>query len=279
MKIFLTGGTGFIGSHFINKAMAANLNLICLRRKGSQSRISLNKEPVWVEGELDDDWSAEFKKCDLLVHLAAHSTNVPYDTLENCLYLNMTVPLRLFQSARESGIRKFIIAGTGFEYGLSGEEYDFIPVEASLKPTMSYPASKAASSIVFYQWAIENNLKLKYLRIFQIFGEGETEQRLWPSLKKAALEGKDYHLTLGEQIRDFTPVEELADQILIETDFSNEKNGVPIIKNVGTDHPQSIKEFAESWWKKWNATGKLYFGSKPYRENEVMRFVPEIQNN
>ena len=276
MKIFLTGGTGFIGSHFINEAINDSHELICLRRAGSQPRIPLKREPVWVEGSLENNLQSELKGCDLLLHLAAHSTNVPYDTIENCLYWNLTASLQLLQQAKVAGISQYIVTGTGFEYGLSGEDYEFIPIDAPLKPTMSYPASKAAASIVLQQWAIENKLKLKYLRIFQVFGNGEDENRLWPSLKKAALAGEDFYLTPGEQMRDFTPVTEVAKQLVDNLSFSDVTTGEPILKNIGTDKPQSIGEFAEFWWKKWGAAGKLHFGAKPYRENEVMRFVPKV---
>jgi Nucleoside-diphosphate-sugar epimerases len=55
MKIFLTGGTGFLGSHFINIAHNAGHQLVCIRRKGSQPKINLQKSPIWVEGDLKDD--------------------------------------------------------------------------------------------------------------------------------------------------------------------------------------------------------------------------------
>jgi nucleoside-diphosphate-sugar epimerase len=276
MKIFLTGGTGFIGSHFVNKAHEAGHELVCLHRPGSHTRIPIESEPIWVKGSMEDDWSEKMSDCDVLVHLAAHSTNVPYDTLENCLHWNVTVSLQLLQKARIAGIRKFIVAGTGFEYGLSGEAYEFIPIDAPLKPTMSYPASKAAASVAFSQWAIEHKLQLKYLRIFQVFGDGEEKSRLWPSLKQAAFAGNDYHLTSGYQVRGFTPVEEVANQIVANLSFLQIKAGEPVIKHIGTDNPQSIKQFAQFWWDKWYAKGKLRFGSKPHRENEVMRFVPKL---
>ena len=276
MKIFLTGGTGFIGSHFINQALETKHELICLRRAGSQPRIPLKREPVWVEGSLENNLQSELKGCDILLHLAAHSTNVPYDTLENCLYWNLTASLQLLQQAREAGVKKFIVTGTGFEYGQSGEEHEFISVDAPLKPTMTYPASKAAASIVFQQWAIENNLKMQYLRIFQVFGEGEDDNRLWPSLKKAALSGEDVNLTEGEQIRDFISVEEVAYQFMQALNFNKVECGNPLFKNIGTGKPQTIRNFAEYWWDMWGAKGNLHFGEKPYRKNEVMRFVPKI---
>ena len=278
MKVFVTGGTGFIGSHFISQALSAGLDLICLRRPGSQTRISLASEPIWVEGSLEDDLRNELEGCDVFLHLAAHSTNVPYDSLENCLYWNLTASLQLMQRAREAGVRKFIVTGTAFEYGQSGEKYNYIPIDAHLEPSMSYPASKAAASIAFYQWSIEYKLKLQYLRIFQVFGEGENENRLWPSLKKAAISGDDMDLTEGEQVRDFTPVEDVADQLIQALEFERVECGRPLFKNVGTGKPCTIRNFSEFWWKKWAAKGKLNFGSIPYRNDEVMVYVPDLSD-
>mgnify|MGYP006097870083 CR=1 FL=1 len=41
----------------------------------------------------------------------------------------------------------------------------------------------------------------------------------------------------------------------------------------------SVLEFSKYWWNKWEAKGKLKVGSVPYRENEIMRFVPEVEKN
>jgi nucleoside-diphosphate-sugar epimerase len=276
MKIFLTGGTGFIGSHFVSKALSDGHNLTCLIRPGIHKRIRLENEPSWIEGTYEDNYDEVFKGCDVFVHLAAHSTNFPYDTLENCLHWNVIAPLRLLQSAKKNGIQKFIIIGTGFEYGLSGEKYDFIPVDAPLIPKMNYPVSKAVGSLVFSQWALENNLKLKYLRIFQVYGEGEDKNRLWPSLKRAAELGDDFELTNGEQVRDFTYVDDIAKKIIDELKYFNFEIGKTLFKNIGSDKPQTVREFVEYWWNYWNAKGKLIFGSKEYREDEIMRFVPEL---
>jgi len=276
MKLFVTGATGFIGSHFVNAAHREGHNLLCIRRSGSRSRISLEQEPEWREGSLEDDWRETLQDCDTVVHMASHSTNVPYDTLKNCLYWNLTVTLRMLEQARAAGVHQFIVTGTGFEYGRSGENYDYIPVNAPLEPTMTYPASKAAASVVLKQWAIQHQIQLQYLRIFQVFGEGEAESRLWPSLGKAALAGEDFHLTPGAQVRDFTPVEDVAQQLLRALDFSKVQAGEPLIGHIGTGSSQTLRAFAEYWWKLSGATGTLHFGTKQYRNNEVMRFVPEI---
>ena len=143
MKIALTGGTGFIGSHFINQALAAKHTVISLRRSTtSQSRIPLKQQPIWLDRQLDDVRANELEGCDILVHLAAHTGNIPYDTLSNCLHWNLMAVLNLFEQARLAGIRRYIVAGSCFEYGRSGERYAEIPTNASLEPTNNYATSK-----------------------------------------------------------------------------------------------------------------------------------------
>ena len=52
----------------------------------------------------------------------------------------------------------------------------------------------------FTQWALQNQVSLKILRLFQIYGPGELNTRLWPSLIKAAQQNCSYDMTLGEQL-------------------------------------------------------------------------------
>ena len=275
MKIFLTGGTGFIGSNFINRAIKKGHKLHCLRRSDKEIPVKLAVQPTWHYGTLEDDWTSILEECEILVHLAAHSANAPYDNLINCLKWNLTATMQLLEKARLAGIKNFLIAGSGFEYGSAGEMYDEIPTSSPLLPTVTYAASKAIASIAIRQWSLENNLHTKYLRIFQVFGEGESEQRLWPALKKAALSGRDFYLTKGEQIRDFTHVSKVVEELVIGVEKRFEENFFTV-QHVGTGQPQSLRQFVEYWWKTWNAKGKLHFGSKPYRDGEIMRYIPKL---
>lgn len=278
MKVFVTGATGFIGSHFLNLlAQNPEIEVVGLRRNlDSLPRIALLKEPFWITKPLDQVDQVDLEGVDVIVHLAAHSMYPPYDTLDSCMYWNLTAPLQLFNEALKADVAKFIVAGSCFEYGLSGEEFEFIPVEAMLKPTLTYAASKAASSIAFYQFAFQHKVKFSYNRIFQVYGEGESATRLWPSLKKAALSGEDFPMTKGEQIRDFIAVEDVV-QYFVDACMNDDLvAGDPIFYNVGSGKPQSILEFSEYWWKKWQAKGELKIGKVAYREGEVMRYVPKI---
>jgi nucleoside-diphosphate-sugar epimerase len=276
MKLFVTGGTGFIGSHFLNAALKSGHAVVALRRSAkSQPRVPVthSQSLQWLDKEMSEVSSQDFSGCDAVVHLAAHSANVPYDTLENCIHWNVIVPLGLFRKAIDADLNRFVVAGSCFEYGRSGERYDFIPTDAPLEPTQSYPTSKALASIAFSQLATERGLQLSIHRIFQVFGEGEQESRLWPSLKQAALAGRDLEMSPSEQIRDFIPVESVAIELLAACGHECTPH-IPLVRNIGSGEPQTVRSFAEHWWRTWNAKGRLLIGEKPYREGEVMRYVP-----
>jgi nucleoside-diphosphate-sugar epimerase len=280
MKIFLTGGTGFIGSHFVNRALAAGHEIIAQRRESrSRTCIPLVEEPQWFDVALDRVEARHLEGIDCIVHLAAHMPSKVNDSFSNCFYWNVHTALGMFENAVKAGVKRWIVAGSCFEYGRSGERYDFIPVTAPLEPVLAYSASKAAASVAIYGLAAQFNSELLIGRLFQVFGEGESESRLWPSLRKAALAGEDMPMTAGEQIRDFIAVEAVAEYLLKAAESKELRPGKPIIENVGSGKPQSIRTFAEHWWKHWGAKGRLLLGQLPYQPNEVMRYVPELPND
>ena len=275
MYFFLTGGTGFVGSHFIRHALIKSHKIKAIKRnKKSDVKIILKEKPSWIIKKFSELQIDDFTNCEVLVHMAAHSANYPYDSMENCIEFNVKETLNLFNIAYSAGIRKFVLTGSCFEYGNKGEEYEFIPPDAPLFPTQTYPTSKAMASILMTQWALQRNVTLKILRLFQIYGEGELQTRLWPTLREKALKGENFKMTYGEQIRDFIKVENVA-KIILEESINMIENRISI-KNIGSGKPQRLKDFVFEAWERLNAKGKIELGSIPYRDNETMRFVPNI---
>lgn len=276
MKIFLTGGTGFIGSHVLKQLLALDIEVIAHRRKQSSSpNIPIDGTVNWLTKPVSDIEPLDFAGVNVLVHLASHSVQYPFDTLQNNVFYNVVEPLEMFEKAYQAGVVNYVVAGSCFEYGRSGERYEYIPTNAPLEPTNDYATSKAMAFLAFKQFAANNNSALKYLRFFHVYGPGESNNRLWPSLKTAAISGKDFEMTHGMQVRDFIDVRGLAMLIIGEcvNCLHQEKKDV-VIKNLGSGTQLTVKEFAEYWWNKWGAKGQLIFGAKEYRPNEVMRFIP-----
>ena len=279
MKIFVSGGTGFIGSYFINSAISAGHKLVCLRRPKSHPRIKLNREPDWVKGTLGDDLSRSMIGCDALVHMAACGVSPQKASKEDLIKVNVIESYKLIQLAISKGINKFLIIGTSDEFGNSGDRFNFLSSDAPLEPITGYAISKAKLFQLLKTLTAEKNLILIYSRIFSAYGIGQYEKNLWPSMKKAALSGKDYLLTPGEQIRSFIPVGEAVEKLVELLNFSKVKPGILSQKNISSNSYQTVREFSEYFWNKWNAKGKLHFGAKPYRNNEIMRCVPMIKDS
>jgi len=278
MKIFLTGGTGFIGSHFINLMRQSNPeeSIRALRRPSSIQRMPLAREPEWVTGDLAGACNEWFEGCDALVHLAAAGVLPKDANWEDCFRVNVSESIRLWRIAAKTGVKRFLICGSCFEFGRTAESESFLNPRAFLEPTGSYHASKAAATMAAMGFAAETGLEVAVFRPFHIFGEGEDASRFWPSLRKAALEGADFPMTAGQQIRDFTPVKQAAQKFRDGLMRSDIRPGQVLLENIGTGHPLTLREFAEFWWKEWGATGVLQFGVVPYRAGEVMRYVPQL---
>lgn len=280
MKVFLTGATGFLGSHFVDLCQANNIKLKILARSKSLNfriPITLQSTTEVVQKSYSELNPTDFYDIDILVHLAAHSANVPYDSLDNCIYWNVSQPLHMFNSAKTAGVDKFIVTGSCFEYGLSGLSYQYIPANAPLMPTQTYPASKACASVAFTQWALNNQVSLKILRLFQIYGPGELETRLWPSLIKAAQENCPFDMTLGEQLRDFLHVHAVSAILLSEIKKTLASTRQIIYQNVGSGKATSIAEFASNILSQQKSSALLNLGALPYREGEVMRYIPDLK--
>jgi nucleoside-diphosphate-sugar epimerase len=275
MRLFLTGGTGFIGSYFLRDALTAGHTITALRRS-TGAKIPLPHDPRWLERTMPDVGPADFAGHDVLVHFAAVGVSPQKADWATLFRVNVTESLALWQRAADAGIQRFLICGSCFEYGKAGERYEFIPPDAPLEPSSGYGASKAAATMAAVALARERGLSLTVARPFHTFGEGQHGENFWPSLRRAALAGEDFPMTAGEQVRDFMPVEELAAAFLRLLDFSPPP-GEPLVRNIGTGQPITLRAFAEGWWSHWKAKGKLLPGAIPYAFKEVMRYVPLVE--
>jgi len=275
MRIFVTGGTGFIGSHFLRLALEAGHEVTASRRPGSKPVIPLELQPNWIEGSLDQVSAADLQGSEVLVHLAAQGVSPQLTDWSTAFDVNVRQSLSLFSLASTSGIPHLVACGSCFEYGKSGERYEFIPPDAPLEPIGPYAASKAAFSIAVESMARTASPSFTLIRPFHLFGEGQHESNLWPSLRLAALSGNDFPMTAGEQIRDYMPVEQAAGEFLKIATKKTPPWKFKVL-NIGSGQPVTLKDLTTQWWRQWNADGKLLIGAIPYRSGEVMRFTPEI---
>ena len=276
MRVFVTGATGFMGGHFVKIALERGYEVVALRRKGSASRIHLSQEPEWLEAGLTEVPDDLLGSCDALVHFAAQGVSPQVTSWDTAFDVNVQQSIKLMAQADQLGLSHIVCCGSCFEYGLSGARYDHIPVDAPLEPIGPYAASKAAFALALTALARSSDHSWTLIRPFHLYGEGQDESNFWPSLRTAALSGKDFAMTPGEQLRDYMPVEDAAMSFIKSLARSGSSGRLTTV-NLGSGQTVTMREFAEKWWKRWEATGSLKIGALPYRDHESMRFVPQIE--
>lgn len=215
----------------------------------------------------------DLENCEALIHFAAVGVSPQKATVDELFRVNVTESLSLWQNALDAGIRRMVICGSCFEYGRAAERYDRVPADAPLEPVTAYGASKAAGTMAALALASERKCEVIVLRPFTVFGEGQHESNFWPSLRRAALQGEDFSMTAGEQVRDFVSAEVVAQKFIDSLAWKLSPGGSQVA-NIGSGEPKSLRQFAENWWAQLGATGKLKLGAVPYRQGEVMRYVP-----
>ena len=110
MKVFITGASGFIGTHFVR---------ICLSKKDTVVALIHNKPLLFgdissmtcINKPFNCLTKEDFCDVDILVHFACHSANVPYDNLENCLKYNVIQPLEMLNVAKGADVKNFLVIG------------------------------------------------------------------------------------------------------------------------------------------------------------------------
>ncbi len=278
MKLFITGATGFIGSHVMAAALSAGHHVIAMRRNPqSTSVVPIPCQPELYEGDIASLDSFIIKDVDAVLHLAAVGVSPRIASWHELMQTNVASSLRLVELMNEVGVRRCVMAGTCYEYGASALRYTAIPPDAPLEPLNEYGASKAAAFHMIRGFAIKQGLELVYGRIFTAYGSGQYSKNFWPSLKTAAESGEDFHMTSGKQISDFIPVSLAADYLLTACHRQDVDPKIPLVVNIGTEKPQSLLAFAESEWERLGATGRLVPFSLSDRPDQIYRMVADTR--
>ena len=277
MRILLTGGTGFIGSHLLKELLQVDHYVVALRRPGSLPVIQLQHQPLWLESSLFDLNANDLEGFDVVIHLASAGVSPQKASWQELQQINVAAGLHLIQLAHDAGVRRFVAAGTCFEYGTESQAWDCIPPNASLKPITPYGSSKAAGFLMLEAFAKANPMEFFYGRIFTAYGEGQFSGNLWPSLRQTAIAGNDFPMTDGENIRDFIPVADVARHLRTAAERRDIQSDQPLVVNIGSGYGLRVVDFAQQQWQHFGATGSLQPGAIRGRPDQMQRCVADIK--
>lgn len=217
MKIFVTGGAGFIGSEFIRVVLSLDkgytvLNYDKLTYAGNLTNLkSVADEPSYefVKGDICDAESVEraMVGCDWVVHFAAES-HVDRSIYEPsaAIQTNVTGTFVLLQVARKLGVKRFLHISTDEVYGDMAAGA-FADESSPIKPSSPYSASKAGSDLLVASYVRTYGFPALITRSSNNYGPFQFPEKFLPLLITNALEDKPLPIYGdGKQQRDWLHV-------------------------------------------------------------------------
>jgi len=151
MKVFITGGTGFIGARLTEKLIEKNHEVVMLARNPTMIPYSGNKNVTVIKGDLSDRMLLEkgMKSCDWVFHMAAYA-KPSYKNPSVVTSVNIDGTINVFEAAVLSGVKKVVFTSTGGTMSYSsdgkpvGEDTNKNPVLHTLYEKTKAEAEKIA---------------------------------------------------------------------------------------------------------------------------------------
>ena len=277
VSIFVTGASGFIGSHFIRSALSSGFSIRALTRSPTELSQQCDSSLEIVYGDMLNPLPSWFDGIDILVNLAWSGVSPSKVPLSTQLQVNISATLQLLNLSVHSGVKRIIATGTSHEYGLTSDLFSFIPPYAPLVPQTRYASLKTSLFYLIRELCYSSNIELFYGRLFSVYGSGQNPLNFWPSLKAAATSGKDFPMSRGSQVTDFIHVSDAVRHLLTACVRNDIKPGCPHIVNIGSGNPVSLLDFAYSQWNSFNPTGRILPGLLPDRPSQPSRLVPSLE--
>ncbi len=247
MKILVTGGAGFIGSH-IADALVNGHEVIVLDNLSTGKKSYVNKKARFFNADIKNFGKIKnlFNGVDYVFHAAAQariqrSIKDPLETFEN----NVTGALNVLLASKSAGVKKVVYSASSSAYG----EHEKMPLheDIEIKPKNPYALSKVIGEQLCKLFSELYGLKTISLRYFNVYGPRQFDEGAYATVIGIFLKQKlaNKPLTLvgkGTQRRDFTYISDVVKANILSM---NSKAGNGEIINIGTGKNYSINEIAE----------------------------------
>jgi dTDP-glucose 4,6-dehydratase len=217
MKIFVTGGAGFIGSNFVRHVLCLNkgykiVNYDKLTYAGNLANLeSVSGYPDYslVRGSICDASAVEeaMNGCDAVVHFAAES-HVDRSIYEPApvIHTNVTGTFVMLQVARKLRIERFVHISTDEVYGDMAPDA-FANEDSPLQPSSPYSASKAGSDLLVLSYVRTYGFPGLITRSSNNYGPYQFPEKFLPLMITSALDDKSLPIYGdGKQQRDWLHV-------------------------------------------------------------------------
>ncbi len=270
MKILITGGSGFIGSHIVEhyQGIAEEIRVLDNLRTGYRRNLN-GLRHVFIEASVTDrDAVAKaVEGVDYVFHLAA-LVSVPESMAKpgECVDINVHGLLNVLEASAATGVKKLVFASSAAIYG----DNPTVPKLESMlpEPKSPYAITKLDGEYYLDLFNRERGLETAAVRFFNVFGPRQDPKGAYaaavPIFIEKALKGED--ITVhgdGEQTRDFIYVKDIVGAL----SFAVETPGVTGVFNAGYGGQMTINNLANKIIASAGSDSKVLHG--PERAGDV----------
>ncbi|MCW1296947.1 MAG: NAD-dependent epimerase/dehydratase family protein [Candidatus Parvarchaeota archaeon] len=294
MKVVVTGGAGFIGSHIVGELVRRNQEVIVIDNfhTGHKQNLSkfANKIKI-LEGRVFDAIKKNPDlKPDFIIHCGMPSSSPMYKENRNMVHKTIEDAITLFEFAKENGSKIVLTSSSSVYNGLP------IAWKEEMKPIVSdfYTETRLAIERLAELYYKLHNVNTICLRLFSVYGPREEfkrnfanmiSQTIWKVLK----DERPVFYGDGNQTRDFIFVDDVVNAFIRSIDILNKKDVGFEIVNVGSGTNKSFNEILELINEKLNKDVKAIYVKNPIKNyvyhtladttkmERFLKFKPKIE--
>ena len=268
MKVLITGITGYIGSHLAKDCLERGWTVYgvvrpdskteLLKQNGILSKVKLHR---FSQGTESLRGILRKIKPDVVCHMATlYIAEHKPDQVAALIDSNIRFGGELLEAMKQEGVISLVSAETAWQYDPEG----------NVGPVNLYAATKEAFAVLNRYYGDAFGLRSIKFKLFDTYGGKDNRPKLFNKLREIAKSGQILELSKGEQILDFTHIEDVTAAFLLG------------LKRVLQLKPGKTEEYVISGkrlsLKKWigeinriiKKSLPIALGAKPYRAREVM---------
>ncbi|MDR3715328.1 MAG: NAD(P)-dependent oxidoreductase [Puia sp.] len=269
-KILVTGATGFIGQYVIDWLLRREYAVIATSSDEQRARLfGWYGKVHYIPFDLarltpSTDYYSFFGRPDSLIHLAWEGL----PNFRSSFHMEGNLPRQaaFLENLVSNGLRDVNVTGTCLEYGM---QEGCLREEMPAMPEVAYARAKNELRLLLEKWQDRSPFFLKWIRLFYMYGKGQNPNSLFSQLDRA-LDNQEtvFNMSGGEQIRDYLPVERLAEYI---GRIALQQTTGGII-NCCSGKPVTVLEMVNAHLETRHRSIRLNRGYYPYPDYEPMCF-------
>jgi UDP-glucose 4-epimerase len=277
IKVLVTGGAGFIGSHLVDRLVQEGNEVVVIDNLSTGKRKQVNKKAQFYKMDIRSKRIERVFRKErplIVVHLAAQmnvrlSTEDPVFDAE----VNILGTINLLEHAVKNGVRKVSFASSG---GAVYGEQEVFPAAESHRtdPLSPYGISKLAGEKYLAYYTNTTGLRHAIMRFGNVYGprqEPEGEAGVIAIFSKLMLDGGQPIINgTGKQTRDFVYVDDVVEAIMVTLD-----EDIQGIFNVGTGQESTVNECYGIIKELTNSSCKDLYGAA--KKGEQFRSVLDVR--